>query len=273
MASPGTIGISSAAPDAAAAVADAREAEALGYASIWLPGGQGNNLPIIEAVVRGSDRIEVAAGIIPVDIVPARDVAATYAALQREAPDRFTVGLGGAHGPRPLATLGAYLDVLDREDPGVPPSARVLAALGPRMLELARDRCSGAYPYLITPEYTAEARATLGDSRRLAVQLNVVPEADPAAARAIAAEPLKFLGTVPGYVKSFLRMGFSREDVAEVSDRLIDGVVAWGGVAAIVRRVEAHLDAGADQVVLRLNFGDDESASDWRKRLAEALLD
>ncbi|WP_345603466.1 LLM class flavin-dependent oxidoreductase [Pseudonocardia adelaidensis] len=170
--------------DAATAATTAEELERLGYSTLWMAGGPGNNLPQIDNVVRGTSRIGVASGILSVDRVPAAEVTAAYAALEQAHPGRFTVGLGGAqHGPMPLATLNAYLDDVE---PVVPRSRLILSALGPRMLELARDRTAGAYPYLVTPDYVASARNILGGERQLAVLVDVIPEVDPARAREVA---------------------------------------------------------------------------------------
>jgi probable F420-dependent oxidoreductase len=222
---------------------------------------------MLDAAVRATTNIPVATGIIPVDSVPAADVIATYRALQRDHPGRFIVGLGGAHGSRPLATLNAYLDALDAA--GVPADSRVLAALGPNMLALARDRAGGAYPYLVTPSYVTDARAALGADRMLAVLLMVMPTDREAARRAVA-QPLDFLTKVGGYRRNLLRQGFSESDIDDVSDRLLDGITAWGELGAIAARVAEYRAAGADQVVLRILGADDEQA--WQARLAEALI-
>jgi len=120
-------------------------------------------------------------------------------ACRQLAPGRLIVGLGGAHEPSPPSALTAYLDRLEP----VPATARVLAALGPRMLDLARDRAAGAFPVLVTPDYTASARSRLGDDTTLAIEQLVVVDADPRRARAIARGPLGFLGRLPAYQASF----------------------------------------------------------------------
>src|SRR4051812_25312014 len=137
----GPIGLASSYPytDDATVVADeAQRIESLGFSTLWRSG----NLPMLDAAVRATTHIPVATGIIPVDSVPAADVVATYQALQRDHQGRFVVGIGGAHGAQPLKTLNAYLDALD--DAGVAAESRVLAALGPHMLALARERAGGA---------------------------------------------------------------------------------------------------------------------------------
>jgi probable F420-dependent oxidoreductase len=150
----------------------------------------------------------------------------------------------------------------------VPRSELILSALGPRMLELARDRASGAYPYLVTPEYVASAREILGADRQLAVLLDVVPEPDAARAREIVrAGSLSFLRTIPGYNANLRRMGFGDDDIDGLSDRLIDAVTAWGDLDTIVRRIGEYHAAGADQVVVQLNG----LPTEWVSRLAEAV--
>jgi probable F420-dependent oxidoreductase len=260
----GPIGLASSYPytDDATVVADeAQHVESLGYATLWRSG----NLPMLEAAVRATTSIPVATGIIPVSSVPATDVVSTFQALE---PGRFIVGLGGAHDARPVDTLNAYLDELDAA--GVPASSRVLAALGPNMLALARDRAGGAYPFLVTPSYVTAARAALGADRLLAVLLMVMPVADREEARRAAAVPLDFLTKVGGYRRNLLRQGFSESDIDDVSDRLLDGITAWGSVDAIAARVAEYRAAGADQVVLRI-LGVDDLAT-WRERLAQALI-
>jgi probable F420-dependent oxidoreductase len=267
MTSLGPIGLASSNPytDDAALVSDeAQRVERLGLSTLWRSG----NLPMLEAAVRATTSIPVATGIIPVDSVPAADVIATYRSLQADHPGRFLVGLGGAHGARPLETLNAYLDALDSA--GVPAGSRVLAALGPNMLALARDRASGAYPFLVTPSYVTNARAVLGDDKTLAVLLMVVPTTDREAARRAAATPLDFLTNVGGYRRNLLRQGFSEPDIDDVSDRLLDGITAWGELDSIAARVAEYRAAGADQVVLRILGADDEQA--WQVRLAGALI-
>jgi probable F420-dependent oxidoreductase len=173
--------------------------------------------------------------------------------------------------PRPFATLGAYLDRLDAA--GVASTARIMAALGPRMLDLARERASGALPVLVTPDYTAWARERLGDDRTLAVQQFVAPEADPARARSLARGPLGFLANAPAYQASFRRMGFTDQEITERGDRLVDALVAWGEPASIAAHLPQHLDAGADHVIISpvTDPADPLSVEPWRK-LAEHLF-
>ena len=194
---------------------------------------------------------------------------ALYTELEASHPRRFVVGLGGAHGADPMGTLNTYLD---RVDEAIPTSGRVMAALGPKMLDLARTRAAGALPVLVTPEYTERARSTLGDDTTLAVEQLVVVDTDPERARAAARGPLRFLGPLPAYQANFRRMGFSDDDIATQSDRLIDGLVYWGDVDSIATRIGEHHSAGADHVAVSLVSGSPAAAVDGWRQLAAVLL-
>jgi probable F420-dependent oxidoreductase len=249
----------------------AAELEELGYATIWLTGGPLASLSQIADVVRATQRARVATGIISVDRFGAQEVTALFTELEATHPGRFIVGLGGAHGPDPLATLAAYLDQLDSVP--VPVTARVLAALGPRMLDLARDRAAGAFPVLVTPEYTARARARLGADATLAVDQLVVVETDLQRARAIARGPLGFLGQVPAYQANFRRMGFTDEEITQRADRLVDALVPWGDADTVAAAISRQRQAGADHVAVSLttDASGAQAADQWRQ-LARRLL-
>ena len=170
---------------------------------------------------------------------------------------------------RPLDTLNAYLDTLDAA--GVNAGSRVLAALGPNMLALARDRASGAYPFLVTPSYVTDARAALGADKTLAVLLMVMPTTDREAARQAAATPLDFLTKVGGYRRNLLRQGFSESDIDDVSDRLLDGITAWGDARRRSRRASPST---ARPAPIRWCCGSSAPTTEqaWQARLAEALI-
>lgn len=244
-------------------------AEELGYPAIWLSGGPLPGLPTITDLVDATSTIKFVTGILAVDTYSAAEVTSAYADLAATAPGRFTVGLGGAHGPHPIATLNAFLDQLD----GVPVEHRLLAALGPRMLELARDRTSGAYPFLVTPKYTAEARQILGPDKLLAVSHLVVLETDPERARAIARDTISFFPRLPGYAASLRRQGFTDADLADLPDHLIDSLAAWGTPTQIADKLHQHHNAGADHVAINVITGvtGPQPIAEWRA-LAPALL-
>ena len=204
-------------------------------------------------------------------------------------PGRFVLGIGVSHGPlvdvrghryqQPLEKMRGYLDAMDAAPwQGPPLSAeppRVLAALGPRMLELAAERSAGALLYNGTPEATATARSVVGSGALLAVEQAVLVEEDPAEARRIAREFHALYLTLPNYLRAWDRAGLGPEDQAEGgSDRLVDAVVAWGGPEVIAERVRAHLDAGADHVCVQVLDPDPNGLpmAGWRA-LAPALLE
>lgn len=235
---------------------------------IWLSGGPLPGLQTIRDLVEATNTIRYVTGILSVDAYSAEDVAATYAAVEAETPGRFTVGLGGAHGSHPLAALGEYLDQL-----AVPQEHRLLAALGPRMLKLAGERTAGAYPFLVTADYTAEARAALGDDKLLAVSHLVVVEADADRARSIARDTISFFTGIPGYAANLRRMGFTDDDFSELPDHMVDALAAWGTPGQIAESLHQHLTAGADHVAVNVITGitGPQPTEQWRT-LAPALL-
>ena len=251
---------------------EAAELEELGYATLWLPGGQIDTLGRIGAIVRATTSVPVASAIIPVDVYGPAEVSRLYGGLQASAPGRFLAGLGGPQRPRPLGPLNDYLDQLDHAEPPVPAGRRILAALGPRKLEIARDRAAGAVLLLVTPAYTTQARRILGSDPALVVSQMIVPGIDATRAREAARVPLRFLSGVRGYRASFARMGFTDTDIATLSDRLVDDLVIWGNAGTITARIREHLDAGADQVALTiLNQGGHPRLLDAARELAGRL--
>ncbi|WP_181797054.1 LLM class F420-dependent oxidoreductase [Streptomyces sp. WELS2] len=248
----------------------AAELEELGYGAIWLGGNStaDHAAPLLGA----TRRVVVGTSIQSVWQQDAATTAAGFAGLETAHPGRFALGLGVSHGPRvkeyrrPYAAMVEYLDELDRA--GVPAERRVLAALGPRMLELARDRAAGAIPYLTTPEHTEQARRILGAGPLLAPELKVVLESDPGRARETARAYLAHYLELPNYTNNFLRLGFTEADVADGgSDRLVDAVFAWGDESRIRERVTAFHEAGADHVALQVvteHTGEIPPRKEWR---------
>ena len=251
---------------------EAAALEGLGYSALWLRGGQIDNLSRIAEVVRATTSVPVVPGIISVDVYAPGEVSRLYAELQASAPGRFIAGLGGPQVPRPLRPLRDYLDQLDQGEPPVPASRRILAALGPRKLEIARERAAGAVLLLVTPDYTRAARRILGDQATLVVSLLVALQADAGRAREAARGPLRFLSAVPGYRASFGRMGFAGSDIDGLSDELVDRLVPWGSVEAITARVSEFRQAGADHVALTVLDDEHQPALDSARQLARGLL-
>jgi probable F420-dependent oxidoreductase len=183
---------------------------------------------------------------------------------------------GQAYGP-PLATMRAYLDAMEAAPYMGPEPAEpvpvVLAALGPKMLDLARDRTDGAHPYFVPPEHTAGARERLGPGKLLATEQAVILTDDAERARELAREHCAFYMTAPAYRNSMLRLDLEEGDLEDGgSERLHERIVVWGDEGAIRARVQAHLDAGADHVCIQ-TLPSGELDLDALRRLAPALLD
>lgn len=264
--------------DRAEVVDAAAELEALGYSALWIPDVGGDVFGALSALLGATATVTVATGILNVWLHDAADTAAWWAGLPDADRDRTLLGLGASHAAligdawqRPLAAVRSYLDDLDAA--GVPDGARCLAALGPRMLELARDRSAGAHPYLTTPEHTATARAILGDGALLAPEQGVVLDTDVARARETARTTVRGYAALPNYANNWRRLGFRDDDIAECSDRLVDALIVCGDVDTIASRVGAHHDAGADHVCIQVigSPGGPMPLDAWRT-LARALV-
>lgn len=225
---------------------DAAALEDAGARTLWLAGGSIDRLDRLTELLDGTREAAVVPGIVPTGVHAAEGVTALYSDAARRHPGRFLLGLGAPQQPRALAALGSYVDALDAADPPVPSHERILAALGPRKLALARDRFAGAVTLLVTPEHTAGARAVLGPDRLLAVMVPVVLGADLAPVRELAG----FLLQVPGYRANTRRLGFTDAEMDAPGDRLAGAISASGTPDDIANRVAEHRAAGADHVVL-----------------------
>lgn len=233
----------------------AAELEELGYGAVWLGGNPG--VADAAPLLRATSRLTVATGILSIWDHEPETVAEQSAALHKDFPGRFVLGLGASHSAvvgdryaRPYSSMIDYLDRLDAA--GSPAELRVLAALGPKMLAASRDRAAGAHPYLVTPEHTGRARESLGAGPLLAPEVKVVLNRDVAAAREVARGHLGTYLRLPNYTGNLLRLGFSEDDVAgSGSDRLVDAVFALGDVDAVARRLTEHFDAGADHIAIQ----------------------
>jgi probable F420-dependent oxidoreductase len=264
----------------------AAELEELGYTAGWIPDVGGDVFGALRDLLEATTTFVAATGILNLWMHSASEVGEGFAALEADHAGRTLLGIGVSHHllidnthpgeyTKPLAKMRAYLDELDAESPTVPADRRVLAALGPKMLELARDRAGGAHPYIVTPEHTAEARATMGDGPLLAPEQHVILETDATKARELARQSLTIYLQLPNYVNNWRRLGFTDDDFADGgSDRLVDHIVVWGDEAAIAARVQAHLDAGADHVCVQAITGAENTElarAEWRT-LAPALV-
>jgi probable F420-dependent oxidoreductase len=264
--------------DRGAVVDAAAELEELGYTALFLPDAGGDVLGDVEHVLDATRSVAVATGILNIWMHEPEAVAAGRAAIEERHPGRFLLGLGASHASlvgdryeRPLTAMRSYLDRLDATEPTVPRDSMMLAALGPRMLELARDRTIGAHPYLVPPEHTRRARDLLGPGRLLAPEQAVLLESDRRRARERGREHLAPYLQLPNYVANLQRLGFGEADrAAGGSDRLVDAIVAWGDEDAIASRVAEHRAAGADHVCIQVVGEGELPRAAWR-RLASVL--
>jgi probable F420-dependent oxidoreductase len=266
-------------------VAVAAEAlEELGYDAVWVPDVGGDLFGSLERLLGATTTLTIATGILNIWMHEAAEVAQRRASWSADWQQRFLLGLGVSHQvlidsgspgryAKPYSKMVEYLDGLDGAAAPYPRDARVLAALRPRMLELARERAAGAHPYFVPVEHVARAREILGPDASIAVELAVVLDTEPSSARTTARRHTAIYVTLPNYTNNLREFGFGDDDFTDHgSDRLVDAIVAWGDVEAVARRVAAMREAGADHVCIQVIRADEEvPVSDWRE-LAPALL-
>jgi probable F420-dependent oxidoreductase len=269
----------------------AREVQDLGYGALWTGEAVGREvLTAAHLLLGASDTLVVATGIANIWARDALAMAAGQLALGEAFPGRFMLGIGVSHKPlldvrgqdygSPLSFMRAYLDGMDHgydvyrgERPASMPP-RVLAALGPKMLELAAEKSDGAHTYFVPPEHTAAARDRLGPDKLLAPEQVCVLSTDAGRAREIARRHTASYLRLANYTNNLKRFGFDDRDFADGgTDRLVDTICAWGEVDAIAARVRAHLDAGADHVAVQVLVDDRRGLprKEWAE-LAPALL-
>jgi probable F420-dependent oxidoreductase len=272
----------------------AAEIEELGYGTVWVPEAVGRE-PFASAalLLSATKRLRLATGIASIHARTAMTMSAGAKTLTEAFPGRFLLGLGVSHQPavegfhrgtydKPYSTMVSYLDAMDASlffaaQPAETP-ARVLAALGPKMLRLAAERTAGAHPYFVPVEHTAVAREALGDGPLLAPEQAVVCTTDADEARTVARRFMSTYLGLPNYTNNLRRLGWTDDDISGVSggpsDRLVDAIVVWGDDDAIRSRVAAHFEAGADHVCIQVLPSDPTALpmDDWR-RLAPVLGD
>lgn len=262
--------------------AAAAELDELGYRALWVPDVGGDLFADLEVLLGSTQRAVVATGILNLWMHSAEESAAAHHRLTERHRDRFLMGIGVSHQVlvdsaeagryrKPLSAMSDYLDRLDSATYPLDRSHRVLAALGPKMLELARTRAAGAHPYNVTAEHTAAARAALGADALVAPEQAVALTTDRDRGRSLGRRHLSLYLGLPNYANNLLRLGFTTDDLADGgSDRLVDALVAWGDVEAIATRVQEHRDAGADHVCIQALVEDGFPWDAWRE-LAPAL--
>jgi probable F420-dependent oxidoreductase len=261
----------------------AQELEELGWPALWIPERDGREaLTHAGFLLSATERLTVVNGIAQIWSREPQWTRGAALLLADAYPDRHLLGLGfgaGKPGAKPLRAMTDYLDALDVDKNVNPapraPMRRLLAAYGPKMLALARDRAAGAHTYHVTPEHTAQAREILGAGPFLGVEHVVLFETDPAKARETARAHLHMYLTSEYNVAKFRRLGYTHADLdgGRGSDRLVDDLVFWGDLETITAKLGRHLDAGADHVGVQvIGVEPGTSAMPHWRRLAEALL-
>jgi probable F420-dependent oxidoreductase len=234
----------------------ARLVEERGYGAWWLGGSP--HVPDVRPILEATSTLVAATGILNVWINDPAETAAADATLRADFPGRFMLGIGIGHPEatsdyrRPLTTMRAFLDGLDAAPTPPPFRERCLAALGPKMLDLAAQRTAGAHTYFVPVEHTRSARERLGPGKLLATEVACVVETDPTRAKAVARQYATLYLGLRNYTRNLLDFGFTEKDLADGgSDPLLDAIVPQGSAEQIAEVVRAHLDAGADHVCLQ----------------------
>ncbi len=250
--------------DAAAA---AKRIESLGYGALWIPETVGKNPMVLASwLLANTEKLNVATGIVNIYHREPGVTMAAQKSLAEQSGGRFLLGMGVSHKPLvegvrglsygpPLATMAKYLEKMAAAPyNGFPPAEdppTVIAALGPKMLALAAEKCTGAHPYFSSPDHTRFAREIMGPDAWLCVEQKVILESDPAKARDLARPVAKIYQGLPNYRNNWLRMGLTEDDINSLSDKFIDTTFAWGTVEDIKARITEHMDAGASHVCIQ----------------------
>jgi probable F420-dependent oxidoreductase len=261
----------------------AAELEELGYTALWIPDAGGDVFEAVERLLQATRSVIAATGVLNLWMHSPEETAEAHARLTRTHGDRFLVGIGVSNAAmvdastepgryrKPLAATAAFLDALESTPTPLPRDSTVLAAISPKMLEIARTRTAGVHPFNVTPEHTALARQTLGPSALLLPEQMVAVTSDPDEAHAIARETVSYYLQFSNYTNNLRRIGFGDEDFADGgSNRVLDALVAWGSLGDIAARVREHRDAGANHVCVQVLADPSHVRAHWRA-LAPAL--
>lgn len=251
--------------------------EQLGYGTLWV--GNSPHVPDIRPILEATTTLVTATGILNVWNNDPAETAAADAQLREAFPGRFMLGVGIGHPEatsdyrRPLTTMRAFFDGLDAARASPPVDERCIAALGPKMLDLAGERSAGTHSYFIPVEHTKVARERLGAGKLVAPEIACVVETDRDRARGVARSYAELYLGLSNYTQNLLDYGFTEADLADGgSDRLIDTIIPHGTAGQIAEAVQAHLDAGADHVCLQALGEDGIPQRSWTA-LAEVLID
>jgi probable F420-dependent oxidoreductase len=259
----------------------AQRVEALGYSTLWYPEAvHYETFGLGGYLLSKTSKLIVGSGIANIYARDPASAAMGHNTLNELYGGRFVLGLGVSHAPlvsgvrgheykKPLATMRAYIDGIDatwNATRSAPASKQVvLAALGPKMTELAGERTLGAFPYNITPSQAATARKIMGANAAVICEQKVCLSEDPVLARKVARASLAMYLTLPNYYENWFRLGFNEADLQDGgSDRLMDAMVFWGSAETIKSKLRAYFDNGANQVVIQPLNAANPTQPDWK---------
>lgn len=282
-------------------VEDARRAEADGFASYALPQIFGlDAMGTLAVVGHAVPRIELATGVVPIYTRHPLAMAQQAITVQEASGGRFVLGIGLSHQivvetmlgmsfDKPLRAMREYLaallpllrdgaadatgetvtmrGTLNRDE--LRPTPVLLAALAPRMLELAGSTADGTMTWMtgpttladyVVPTITAAAARAGRPAPRVAASLPICVTDDPDAARDRAAREFQVYGFLPSYRAMLDREGAQTPgDVAIVGDET--------AVGAVLQRMT---DGGATDFVASI-FGSDAERTRTRDLLRSLL--
>jgi probable F420-dependent oxidoreductase len=266
---------------AGAAAETAARIESLGYSTLWVPETLGRD-PFAHLAWLGSQTttLQLATGIAGIFNRQPGSMLQAANTVNEQTGGRLVLGLGVSHSPmvegvrgldysKPLTKMREYLAAMDKAAgmymavPPAEPTPRLLAALGPKMLELSAAAADGAHPYFTTPEHTAEARAAIGPDKLLCVEQKVILSTDADVARAAAISQIDIYANLPNYRNNWKRLGFSEDEIEQRDHRFVDRVVVWGDEARLRAGIQEHLDAGADHVCIQPVSTEGRRTLDW----------
>ena len=241
----------------------AQTIEKHGYQALWIPEGPGRD-PFAHSayLLSHTESLAIATGIANIWARDAVAMASASRTVAEISDGRFILGMGVGHKPvvanrghtydKPYSYMKQYLPQLKEALSMRPSQAQqqiplLIAALHPKMLELAATQTDGTHPYFVPPEHTAKVRAQIGPAPWICVEQAVILEADAIRARAAARQHMSFYVThLPNYRNNLKALGWQDGDFDNgCSDRLVDAIVAWGTEDRIRDRIQAHFTAGA----------------------------
>lgn len=265
------------------------ELDEAGWPTMWIPETVSRDPFVSAAIMLGAtNNMQVATGIASIWARDPMTTANASLTLNEAYDSRFVLGLGVSHHTltewvrkhdysKPLTKMREYLERMDASMfHGVKPeqpTMRLLAALGPKMLELSATAADGAHPYFVPVEHTEIARTIIGPDAYLATEQMIVLETDPTKAREIAREHMAVYLGLPNYANNLMRLGYSEDEITNADDRVVDAIVAWGTLDDVLGRVKAHHDAGANHVCVQVLEADRTAVplDAWRA-IGEAVL-